>query len=201
MRKTNYSGKRKIDINQKSFSFTHRYDQKKFTIDKLNNIKNTFQIKINTRLILSSIIFSSIFFVIAIQILQINIFHNTEYKTAAASEEFMRANILDRNSISLTANLPMYNIGVRPSEIQNREKFIRRVVSIYDHLSYLELNNKFKKNKFFNLKINASPQELQKIINIGEIGIQVENSILRKYIHILLESYFMWAISHLLIVF
>lgn len=183
MRKSNYIGKRKIDINQKSFSFTHRYDQRKFKIDKLNNIKNTFQIKINNRLILSSIIFSSIFFVIAIQILQINIFHNAQYEIFSKSEEIVRPNILDRNSISLTANLPMYNIGVIPSKIQNREKFIRRAVSIYDHLSYAELNNKFQKNEFFYLKRNSSPQELQKIINIGEIGIQVEDSILRKYIH------------------
>ena len=88
MRKSNYIGKRKIDINQKSFSFTHRYDQRKFKIDKLNNIKNTFQIKINNRLILSSIIFSSIFFVIAIQILQINIFHNAKYEIFSKSEIF-----------------------------------------------------------------------------------------------------------------
>ena len=29
-----YSGKKRIDINQKSFAFTHRYDEDKFSFEK-----------------------------------------------------------------------------------------------------------------------------------------------------------------------
>ena len=61
MRKLKRNSRKKIDFNQKSFSFTHRYDQEKFKLDKLNNIRDKFQIKINNRLILSSIIFSTFF--------------------------------------------------------------------------------------------------------------------------------------------
>ena len=61
VRKLKRNSRKKIDFNQKSFSFTHRYDQEKFKLDKLNNIRDKFQIKINNRLILSSIIFSTFF--------------------------------------------------------------------------------------------------------------------------------------------
>mgnify|MGYP001345776345 FL=1 len=80
MRKLKRNSRKKIDFNQKSFSFTHRYDQEKFKLDKLNNIRDKFQIKINNRLILSSIIFSTFFFAIAIQILHLNFFFNPNEK-------------------------------------------------------------------------------------------------------------------------
>ena len=39
--------KKRIDINQKSFAFTHRYDEGKFAFEKLRNVKDAFNIKIN----------------------------------------------------------------------------------------------------------------------------------------------------------
>ena len=80
VRKLKRNSRKKIDFNQKSFSFTHRYDQEKFKLDKLNNIRDKFQIKINNRLILSSIIFSTFFFAIALQILHLNFFFNINHK-------------------------------------------------------------------------------------------------------------------------
>ena len=60
VRKRKNSGKKKIDIYQKSFSFTHRYNAEKFAIEKINSIKQSFALKINNRLILSAIILSLI---------------------------------------------------------------------------------------------------------------------------------------------
>ena len=120
VKRSKYSGKRKIDINQKSFAFTHRYDQTKFNLDKLNNIKNIFQTKIHNRLILSSIIFCALFFAVAIQTLQINFIYNPESNFFSKQEKMIRPNILDRNQISLTANLKMSNIAIRPSKINDK---------------------------------------------------------------------------------
>ena len=50
-----YSGKKRIDINQKSFAFTHRYDENKFYTEKNLTKANIFLTKINNRLILSHI--------------------------------------------------------------------------------------------------------------------------------------------------
>ena len=183
MKKVRNKSRKKIDFNQKSFSFTHRYDQKKFKLDKLNNIKDKFQIKINNRLILSSIIFSTVFFAIAIQIIHLNFIFNPNEKYFSNNQIVKRPNIIDRNNVFLTANLKMQNIQVFPEKIYNHERFINKINSIYDDISYKNFQEKINKKKFFYLKRNASPQELQKIINLGETGIEIRDSYKRKYIH------------------
>ena len=183
MKKVSNKSKKKIDFNQKSFSFTHRYDQQKFKLDKLNNIKDKFQIKINNRLILSSIIFSTVFFAIAIQIIHLNFIFNPNEKYFSNNQIIKRPNIIDRNNVSLTANLKMQNIQVFPEKIYNQERFLNKITSIYDDISYKTIQEKINKNKFFYLKRNVSPQELQKIINLGETGIEIKDSYKRKYLH------------------
>ena len=183
MKRSKYSGKRKIDINQKSFAFTHRYDQTKFNSDKLDNIKNIFQTKIHNRLILSSIIFCALFFSIAIQTLKINFIYNPKSSFYSKQEQIIRPNILDRNKISLTANLKMSNIGIRPSNIHNKKKFIKKINSIENlSLPLSKIDKAFEKN-FFYLKRNASNQDLQIVLNTGETGIEIEESYKRKYLH------------------
>ena len=183
MKKNKYKGKKKIDINQKSFAFTHRYNYAKFNIDKLNNIKNIFKTKINNRLILSSIVFCTLFFSVAIQTLQINFFYSQKPNFFSQQERMIRPNILDRNQISLTANLKMSNIAIRPSKINDKKKFIEKILLI-ENLSFPlnKIDKLFEKN-FFYLKRNASNYDLQLILNTGETGIEIEDSYKRKYIH------------------
>ena len=145
MKKVRNKSRKKIDFNQKSFSFTHRYDQKKFKLDKLNNIKDKFQIKINNRLILSSIIFSTVFFAIAIQIIHLNFIFNPNEKYFSNNQVVKRPNIIDRNNVFLTANLKMQNIQVFPEKIYNQERFINKVTSIYDDISYKNFQDKINK--------------------------------------------------------
>ena len=137
----------------------------------------------SNRLILSSIIFCAIFFAIAIQTLQINFIYNPESNFFSKQEKMIRPNILDRNKISLTANLKMSNIGIRPSKIYNKEKFIKKIVSIENlSLPLDKIDKAFEKNYFY-LKRNASIQDLQLIFNTGETGIEIEDSYKRKYLH------------------
>ena len=74
MKKRKKSLKKKFDIYQKSFSFTHRYNAEKFALDKIKLLKNNFALKINNRLILASIIFSSLFIAVTIKMIEINLF-------------------------------------------------------------------------------------------------------------------------------
>ena len=162
MGKFRRNSRKKIDFNQKSFSFTHRYDQEKFKLDRLNNIRDKFQIKINNRLILSSVIFSTIFFAIAIQIVHLNFFFNPNEKYFSNNQLTKRPNIVDRNNVSLTANLKMQNIQVFPEKIHNRERFLNKVTSIYNDITYQNIEKKINRNKFFYLKRNATHQELHR---------------------------------------
>ena len=186
MKKRKYHGKKRIDINQKSFAFTHRYDEGKFAFEKLRNIKNTFNLKINNRLILSSIIFSTIFVAIAIKMVEINLFYQSQDSYFSSVEDSERGNLYDRNNVSLTANLRMYDIGIIPKEIYDKDKFIRKLSSLFNEIPKDVLKERIDSNRFFYLnkvflKRKISAQELQKIINLGETGIAIEDSYERIY--------------------
>ena len=73
-----YSGKKRIDINQKSFAFTHRYDEDKFSFEKNLTKTGIFLTKINNRLILASLFITAIFLVVAIKIIEVNLFNQNE---------------------------------------------------------------------------------------------------------------------------
>ena len=181
MKKRKYHGKKRIDINQKSFAFTHRYDEGKFAFEKLRNIKDAFNLKINNRLILSSIIFSTIFVAIAIKMIEINLFYQPQESYSLSSEYSERGNFLDRNNISLTANLRMYDIGIKPDKIHEKNKFIKKISSLYSDISSEELSKKIESNRYFYLKRKISPQELQIIIDLGETGVEIQDSYKRIY--------------------
>ena len=181
MKKRKYHGKKRIDINQKSFAFTHRYDEGKFAFEKLRNIKDAFNLKINNRLILSSIIFSTIFVAIAIKMIEINLFYQPQESYSLSSEYSERGNFLDRNNVSLTANLRMYDIGIKPDKIHEKNKFIKKISSLYSDISSEELSKKIESNRYFYLKRKISPQELQIIIDLGETGVEIQDSYKRIY--------------------
>ena len=186
MKKRKYHGKKRIDINQKSFAFTHRYDEGKFAFEKLKNIKDAFNSKIDNRLILSSIIFSAIFVAIAIKMIEINLFYQPQKSYFSSVEDSERGNFYDRNNVSLTANLRVYDIGIQPKKIYEEDKFIRKLTSLYSEISEdklkerIDLNSFFYLNKVF-LKRKISAQELQKIIDLGETGIIFEDTYERIY--------------------
>ena len=196
MKKLRRNSRKKIDFNQKSFSFTHRYDQEKFKLDRLNNIKDKFQIKINNRLILSSIIFSTFFFAIAIQILHLNLFFNPNEKYFANNELVIRPNIVDRNNVSLTANLKMQNVQVFPREINDKQRFINKITKIYNDLSVEGITKRLNSTNSFYLDRNVIPQDLQRIINLGETGIVIEDSYKRKHIHKSLFSHIIGEVDN-----
>ena len=93
MKKRKKSLKKKFDIYQKSFSFTHRYNAEKFALDKIKLLKNNFALKINNRLILASIIFSSLFIAVTIKMIEINLFYVEKGKLFVSSEIDERGNI------------------------------------------------------------------------------------------------------------
>jgi|TARA_B110000459_G_C16606117_1_gene493629 cell division protein FtsI (penicillin-binding protein 3) len=178
-----YSGKKRIDINQKSFAFTHRYDEDKFYSEKNISKTNIFLTKINNRLILASLFFTAIFLVVAIKIIEINLFNQNEQSIFNKSYTEARGNILDRNNNPLTANLRLANIGVFPNKIYDKVNFIKSVKIIFPEINEKNLLQRINGNSHFWIKRNASNYYLQQVYNIGEIGIEITPSFLRKYPH------------------
>ena len=178
-----YSGKKRIDINQKSFAFTHRYDENKFYSEKNLTKSHIFLTKINNRLILSSLFFTAIFLVVAIKLIEVNLFNSSEPAIFNKSYTDARGNILDRNRNPLTANLRLANIGAFPKQIYDKEKFVNSVVTIFPEISKDRLTKKVNGESHFWIKRNVSNFFLQKIYDIGDTGIQITPSYLRKYPH------------------
>ena len=178
-----YSGKKRIDINQKSFAFTHRYDEDKFYSEKNISKTNVFLTKINNRLILASLFFTAIFLVVAIKIIEINLFNQSEQSIFNKSYTEARGNILDRNNNPLTANLRLANIGVFPNKIYDKVNFVKSVKIIFPEINEKNLLQRINGNSHFWIKRNVSNYYLQQVYNIGEIGIEITPSFLRKYPH------------------
>ena len=178
-----YSGKKRIDINQKSFAFTHRYDEDKFSFEKNLTKTSIFLTKINNRLILASLFITAIFLVVAIKIIEVNLFNQNELSIFNKSYTEARGNILDRNNNPLTANLRLANIGVFPNKIYDKNKFVNSVKIIFPELSRERLLKKINGKSHFWIKRNVSNYKLQQVYDIGETGIEITPSYLRKYPH------------------
>jgi cell division protein FtsI (penicillin-binding protein 3) len=178
-----YSGKKRIDINQKSFAFTHRYDEDKFYTEKNYSNTNIFLTKINNRLILSSLFFTAIFLVVAIKIIELNLFNDHQQSIFNKSYTDARGNILDRNDNPLTANLRLADIGVFPKQIYDKDKFVKNVKTIFPEISEDRLLQRVNGDSHFWIKRNVSNQYLQKVYDMGETGIAITPTYLRKYPH------------------
>ena len=178
-----YSGKKRIDINQKSFAFTHRYDEDKFYTEKNHSNTNIFLTKINNRLILSSLFFTAIFLVVAIKIIELNLFNDHQQSIFNKSYTDARGNILDRNDNPLTANLRLADIGVFPKQIYDKDKFVKNVKTIFPEISEDRLLQRVNGDSHFWIKRNVSNQYLQKVYDMGETGIVITPTYLRKYPH------------------
>ena len=151
-----YSGKKRIDINQKSFAFTHRYDEDKFSFEKNLTKTGIFLTKINNRLILASLFITAIFLVVAIKIIEVNLFNQNEQSIFNKSYTEARGNILDRNNNPLTANLRLANIGVFQNKIYDKNKFVNSVKIIFPELSRERLLKKINGKSHFWIKRNVS---------------------------------------------
>ena len=69
----------------------------------------------------------------------------------------------------------MSDVGIDPKKIYDRESFIKKVSSLYYDISANDLENRINSGKWFYLKRNISPNELQKVIDLGETGIEIKD--------------------------
>ena len=178
-----YSGKKRIDINQKSFAFTHRYDEGKFYSEKNVSKKNIFLTKINNRLILASLFFTAIFLAVAIRIVEVNLFNPTETLDINRSYTEARGNILDRNNVPLTANLRLGSVRGIPGKIDDKDVFVKKIKYIFPELNENILTQRANNNSSFWIKRNISNKYLQKVYDTVDTGIEIMPSYLRKYPH------------------
>ena len=103
------------------------------------------------------------------------------YKSPDVGGPLNRADIIDINGKYLAKTVSSTNIGIKPSEAINKKKLLLNLKYIFPDKNFNEIENKFKKNKFFYLEKNISDEKYEQLMKLGDKSIKPEKKILRVY--------------------
>ena len=146
----------------------------------MDNVK-----KIKFKLFICSISFFIIYFGVAFSMLTINTKENFNKQTnlkITEKKSKIRGNIYDNNGYLIATTIRKYDLIINPSVLRDPKKFELKFKKIFAN----ELNFDFKsklssKLKYLKVKKNISLKDYNKILKIGEPGIKLEESYIRKY--------------------
>ena len=132
--------------------------------DLINNNNNFNSVKISlNRVTFLSFIFFSLILIFSIKIIYLSlspekVFHNNNIR-----ENFVkkRRNIVDRNDSVLTTNIILYDVGVRPKLLQEKEKknLLIKLGVLFPELDLNKIKRKLNKEDFFSIGKRLTPSE------------------------------------------
>ena len=134
--------------------------------DLINNNNNFNIVKISlNRVTFLSFIFFSLILIFSIKIIYLSlspepekVFYNNNIK-----ENFVkkRRNIVDRNDSVLTTNIILYDVGVRPKLLQEKEKknLLIKLGVLFPELDLNKIKRKLNKEDFFSIGKRLTPNE------------------------------------------
>ena len=132
--------------------------------DLINNNNNFNIVKISlNRVTFLSFIFFSLILIFSIKIIYLSlspekVFHNNNIR-----ENFVkkRRNIVDRNDSVLTTNIILYDVGVRPKLLQEKEKknLLIKLGVLFPELDLNKIKRKLNKEDFFSIGKRLTPNE------------------------------------------
>ena len=94
----------------------------------------------------------------------------------------VRGNIYDNNGYLLATTIRKYDLIVNPSVLREPRKFELELKNIFGNETNFNFKNRlFSKLKYLKLKKNISLKDYNKVLKIGEPGIKLEESYVRKY--------------------
>ena len=136
---------------------------------------------LHSRVFFSITIFVFVYFISIYRISSIMLFPETIIENNNNSKVELRGNIYDRNGIILATSIKGISLSTNPKLIKNKNELSIKLSSILN-LDIQIINKKLSSNKnFVWIKRNITPQEYQKIINLGEINIKSHNEYKRIY--------------------
>ena len=156
---------------------------KKFIIFDRDSLEN-----IHKRVFFSISVFVIFYFIAFFRITDIMILSESLILNSSFEPKIQRGKIFDRNGVLLASSIKSFSLAANSQEIQddNCNYSISKNLESILNISKYQINKKLLNNKkFVYIKRNISPQEHQKIINLGEIGLRTE--VKRKRIYPLRE--------------
>ena len=125
------------------------------------------------RIFFSMLLFLFVYFVAVYRITQIMIIAPVD-KIVKINETLKeRGKIFDRNGNLLATTINSNSLATNPNKIKNKTDLAKKLSIILNIDELSILNNLLKEDKFVWIKRNITPKEHQKIIDMGEINLQI----------------------------
>jgi len=146
----------------------------------MENIK-----KIKFKLFICSLSFFIVYFGVALSMLMIKpkekIKNKSNFKVTQKKLK-VRGNIYDNNGYLIATTIRKQDLIVNPSVLREPESFALELKKIFGNEIKFNFKDKLSSNlKYLKVKKNISHKDYNKILKIGEPGINIEESYIRKY--------------------
>tara|TARA_Y100000590_G_scaffold401965_1_gene487263 strand:+ start:1513 stop:3246 length:1734 start_codon:yes stop_codon:yes gene_type:complete len=158
---------KKKTIKKKSFYFE---DYTEAEISENNINLNIVKVLLN-RVTFLSFVFFSLLLICSIKIIYLSLSPEKSFFTNNINKNFLknRRDIVDRNGSVLAANVYLYDVGVRPKLLKEKEKknLLIQLGLLRPDLDINKIKQKLNKNEFFWLGKRLTPQEKDQLWLIG----------------------------------
>lgn len=135
-----------------------------------------------TRVNIIIIGFSAVFLIIAIRLAIVASSDYVSYRQSIRGMKINRYDIIDRNNNLLAVNLPSASLYANPRRVIDIEQSIEKLLTIFPELDKKHLFAKLNSDKSFEwIKRDVTPQEHEKIYNLGMPGFGFEREQKRIY--------------------
>ena len=150
--------KEKKPIKKKSFYFDDYTESEFIEVDKPNIIK----VSLN-RVTFLSFIFFSLIVIFGIKIIYLSLSTEKNLFNNNTKKEFLekRRDIVDRNGSIIATNVILYNVGVRPKLLKEKEKknLLIKLSLLFPEIDLDKIKNKLNKKDFFWIGKRLTPEE------------------------------------------
>jgi len=107
-------------------------------------------------------------------------FENTN-NTLPFSGDLYRADILDINGNYLAKTVKSIDVGLKTSDIINKEKLLLSLKIIFPDKNFNEIEKKIENKKFFYLEKKISEEKYEQLMKLGDKSLIPEEKVLRMY--------------------
>jgi len=168
-------------MKKKSFYFEDYTESK---ILEQNSYFNIAKVSFS-RITFLSFVFISILAICSIKIIYLSLSTEKNFYSQNIEKNFIkkRRDIVDRNGNILATNVNLYDVGVRPQLLSNKEKktLLIKLSLLLPDLDMETIKKKLKKNNFFWLGKRLTPQEKDQLWLIGNKAFEFKSKLSRIY--------------------
>ena len=149
-----------------------------------NNNSNIVKISLN-RVTFLSFIFFGLIFIFCIKIIYLSLSPEKSFYNNNIKKEFVkkRRDIVDRNGSILATNVILYDVGVRPKLLKEREKknLLIKLGLLFPELDLNKIRHKLNKEDFFSIGKRLTPIEKDQFWLMGNKAFVFDSKLSRIY--------------------